>query len=78
MLEQAQREARATEQQHQDATARVERLRAELDQAQEEAWRTGQASRSAERARHAAEQEADETAAALQAAREQLDALNAD
>jgi hypothetical protein len=78
MLEQAQREAQAAHQQHQDATARVEQLRAELDQAQEDAWRAGQANRSAERARQAAEQEAEHTAAALQAARQQLDALNAD
>jgi hypothetical protein len=72
MLERAQQEAEVTEQQLEDATARVERLRAELEQAQEESWRAGQASRSAERARHAAEQEAERTAAALQAAREQL------
>lgn len=74
MLEQAQREAEAAQRQHHDATARVEQLRAELDEAQEEAWRAGQASRSAERARQGAEQEAEHTAAALQAAREQLDA----
>jgi hypothetical protein len=74
MLEEAQRQAEATERQHQEATARVEQLRAELEQVQEEAWRAGQASRSAERARHSAEQEADRTAAALQAARDQLDA----
>jgi hypothetical protein len=78
VLEWAQQQAEATEQKRQDATARVERLRADLEQAQEEAWRAGQASRSAERARHAAEQEADRTAAAVQAAREQLDALNID
>jgi hypothetical protein len=77
-LELAQNEAAAAEQQHQQATARVEELRAELEQAQEEAWRAGQASRSAERSRHTAEQEADRTAAALQTAHEQLDALNAD
>jgi chromosome segregation ATPase len=75
-LEQAEHEAQATEQQHQEATARVEQLRAQLEQAQEEAWRAGQASRSAERARHSAEQEADRTGAALQAARNQLDALD--
>jgi len=74
MLEEAAREAVTTERRHQETTARVEQLRTELDQAQEEAWRAGQASRSAERARHAAEQEADRTAAALQAAREQLEA----
>ena len=74
MLDEAEREAQATERQHQEATARVEQLRAELEQAQEEAWRAGQASRSAERTRHTAEQEAERTAAALQAARNQLDA----
>lgn len=78
VLEWARQEAESTERQRQDATARVEQLRAELEQAQEAAWRAGQASRSAERARQSAEQEADRTAAALRAAREQLDALNAD
>lgn len=78
MLAEAERAAEAAERQHQEATARVEELRAELEQAQEEAWRAGQANRSAERARQSAEQEADHTAAALQAARDQLDALNAD
>jgi hypothetical protein len=73
-LEWAQQQAEATERQRQEVTARVEQLRAELDEVQEEAWRAGQASRSAERARHAAEQEAQHTAAALHAAREQLNA----
>jgi hypothetical protein len=71
-LEWAQGEAEAAGQRHQDATARVEQLRAELSEAQEQAWRTGQASRAAERTRHTAEQEADRTASALQAARDQL------
>jgi hypothetical protein len=71
-LEWARDEAEATDQRHQDATARVEQLRAELTEAQEQAWRTGQASRAAERTRHTAEQEADRTASALQAARDQL------
>jgi hypothetical protein len=78
VLEWARQEAEAADQQRRDTTARVELLRAELDQAQEEAWRAGQASKSAERARHAAEQEAEQTAAAVRAAREQLDALNTD
>jgi hypothetical protein len=72
-LEQAQHEAAAADEQHQQSTARVEQLRAQLDEAQEQAWRTGQASKSAERARLAAEQEAERTAAAVQAARALLD-----
>jgi len=75
-LEVAQGAAEAAEQQHQQATARVEQLRAELDEAQEQSWRAGQASRSAERVRHSAEQEAERTTAAVQAARDQLAHLN--
>lgn len=72
-LDWAQEEAATAEQAHQEATARVEQLRAELEQAQEQAWRAGQANRAAERTRQAAQQEADRTAGALQAARDQLD-----
>jgi len=72
-LDWAQEEATAAEQAHREATARVEQLRAELEQAQEQAWRAGQANRAADRTRQAAQQEADRTAGALQAARDQLD-----
>jgi hypothetical protein len=72
-LDWAQEEAATAEQAHQEATARVEQLRAGLEQAQEQAWRAGQATRAAERTRQAAQQEADRTAGALQAARDQLD-----
>lgn len=78
LLEQAQNEAAAAGQRHQEATAEVERLRAQLEQAQEQAWGAGQARRSAERARLTAEEEADRTAAALQAARRQLKSLESD
>ena len=71
-LEWAQEEAERAQQLHEEATARVEQLRAELEQAQEKAWRAGQASRAAERTMQTAHQEADRTASALQAARDQL------
>lgn len=77
-LEQAAEEAATAGQRHQEATAEVERLRAQLEQAQEQAWEAGQARRSAERARLTAEEEADRTAAALQAARRQLASLESD
>jgi hypothetical protein len=77
-LEQAERDAEAAEQQHQQSTARVEQLRAELASAQERAWQAGQASRSAERVRSTAMEEADRTAAALQTARARLESLDAD
>jgi len=71
-LEWAKEEAEHAEHLHEEATARVEQLRAELEQAQEKAWRAGQASRAAERTKQTAQQEADRTASALQAARDQL------
>jgi len=71
-LDWAREEADRAGQLHQEATARVEQLRAELEQAQEQAWRTGQASRAAERTKQTAEQEADRAASALRAARDQL------
>ena len=71
-LEWAQEEAERAEQLQREATARVEQLRAELEQAQEKAWRAGQSSRAAERTKQTAQQEADRTASALQAARDQL------
>ena len=71
-LKWAQEEAESAEQLHREATARVEQLRAELEQAQEKAWRAGQASRAADRTKQTAQQEADRTASALQAARDQL------
>jgi hypothetical protein len=78
VLRQAQDEAAAAEQRHQESTTRVEQLRAQLEEAQEEAWAAGQASRSAERARRTAEQEAEETADALQAIRDRLKDAGAD
>jgi hypothetical protein len=71
-LDWAQEEAERAGRLHDEATGRLEQLRAELDQAQEQAWRAGQASRAAERTKQAAQQEADRTASALQAARDQL------
>jgi chromosome segregation ATPase len=77
-LDQARGEAAAAEQQHHEATGRVERLRVELGEAQEQAWRAGQVSRSADRVLRTAEQEADRTASAAQAVRDQLDDLKPD
>jgi hypothetical protein len=77
-LEWAREEADNAERLLREATARVEQLRAELSQAQELSWRAGQANRAAERTRHAAEQEAERTATALQAVRDQLDEPNPD
>jgi hypothetical protein len=78
VLEQAQDEAATAGQRHREATAQVEQLRAQLEQAQEQAWEAGQARRSAERARLTAEEEADRTAAAVQAARRQLTSLESE
>lgn len=78
VLEQAQDEVATAGQRHREATAQVEQLRAQLEQAQEQAWEAGQARRSAERARLTAEEEADRTAAAVQAARRQLTSLESD
>lgn len=72
-LEQAEQNAEAAGQQHRESAARVEQLQAELSQAQERAWQDGQASRSAERILRTAQQEAEHTAAALEAARKRLD-----
>ena len=72
-LEQAEHDAEAADEEHQESTARVQQLQAELGKAQERAWQAGQASRTAERALRGAQQEAERTAAALQAARERLD-----
>ncbi len=77
-LEQAEDEAATAGQRHQEASAQVEQLREQLEQAQEQAWAAGQARRSAERARLSAEEEADRTAAAVQAARRQLAKLESD
>ncbi len=78
VLEQAEAEATAAGQRHQEATALLEQLRAQLEQAQEQAWAAGQGRRAADRARLSAEEEADRTAAALQAARRQVASLTSD
>ncbi len=72
-LEHSERDVQLADQWQDETSARVEQLIAALTAAQELARQAGQASRSAERARRGAEQEVDQAAAAVQAARDQLD-----